>query len=172
MSVITNGPPPASDWSDHSTVSLVLTSRVRCQVGRSRCVCCVRLHSHCFSCVLSLECRSGAALSDHAVMSSGHIVSVCPALLFVTLTSRSRPAHSRRCASSDFNPAAVNPSSLHSDWSTGLADRSRGVYHSSTPGGSSESVNGEDAQGPGTVALTVLSQAAGQLPEEGFQLGL
>lgn len=39
VTVIANGPPPASDWSDHSTVSLVLTNRVRCQVGRSRCVC-------------------------------------------------------------------------------------------------------------------------------------
>lgn len=39
VTVITNGPPPASDWSDHSTVSLVLTNRVRCQVGCSRCVC-------------------------------------------------------------------------------------------------------------------------------------
>lgn len=125
------------------------------------------LHSHCFSCILSLECRSGAAISDHAVMSSGHMsvcAPPCPALLFVTLTSRSRPAHSRRCASSDFNPAAVTPSSLHSDWSTGLADRSRGVYHSSTPGGSSESVNGEDAQGPGTVASQRFHRLQVRLP--------
>lgn len=35
----------------------------------------------------------------------------------------------------------------HSDWSAGLADRNRGVYRSSTPGGSSESINGEDGQG-------------------------
>lgn len=36
----------------------------------------------------------------------------------------------------------------HSDWLAGLTDRSRGVYHS-TPGGSSESINGEDGQGNG-----------------------
>ncbi|XP_024661978.2 protein Daple isoform X1 [Maylandia zebra] len=41
--------------------------------------------------------------------------------------------------------------------SRGLADRSRGVYHSSTPGGSSESVNGEDAQGPGQTHKIHLS---------------
>lgn len=34
-----------------------------------------------------------------------------------------------------------------SDWCTGPTDRSRGVYHSSTPGGSSESINGEEGQG-------------------------
>lgn len=37
--------------------------------------------------------------------------------------------------------------SHHSDWSAGLTDRSRGVYRSSTPGGSSESINGEDGHG-------------------------
>ncbi|XP_026006957.1 protein Daple isoform X2 [Astatotilapia calliptera] len=41
--------------------------------------------------------------------------------------------------------------------SRGLADRSRGVYHSSTPEGSSESVNGEDAQGPGQTHKIHLS---------------
>ncbi|XP_039458968.1 protein Daple isoform X2 [Oreochromis aureus] len=41
--------------------------------------------------------------------------------------------------------------------SRGLADRGRGVYHSSTPGGSSESVNGEDAQGPGQTHKIHLS---------------
>lgn len=34
-------------------------------------------------------------------------------------------------------------------WSAGLNNRGHGVYRSSTPGGSSESVNGEDGHGQG-----------------------
>lgn len=37
----------------------------------------------------------------------------------------------------------------HCDWSAGLPDRGRGIYRSSTPGGSSESVNGEDGHRQG-----------------------
>lgn len=40
-------------------------------------------------------------------------------------------------------------SSPHSYWSAGLTDKGQGVYRSSTPGGSSESVNGEDGHGQG-----------------------
>ncbi|XP_063352876.1 protein Daple isoform X2 [Pelmatolapia mariae] len=47
--------------------------------------------------------------------------------------------------------------------SRGLADRGRGVYHSSTPGGSSESVNGEDAQGPGQTHKIHLSSTPSHL---------
>ncbi|XP_034713542.1 protein Daple [Etheostoma cragini] len=35
--------------------------------------------------------------------------------------------------------------------SRGLTDRGRGVHRTSTPGGSSDSVNGEDGQGPGQI---------------------
>ncbi|XP_060919274.1 protein Daple isoform X2 [Labrus mixtus] len=38
--------------------------------------------------------------------------------------------------------------------SRGLTDRSRGVYRSSTPGGSNESINGEDAHGQGRKAMS------------------
>lgn len=41
----------------------------------------------------------------------------------------------------------------HFDWSAGMTDRSRGVYHSSTPGGSSESINGEDGQGNSRINI-------------------
>ncbi|XP_034531087.1 protein Daple isoform X2 [Notolabrus celidotus] len=38
--------------------------------------------------------------------------------------------------------------------SRGLTDRSRGVFRSSTPGGSNESINGDDGHGPGRKALS------------------
>lgn len=48
-----------------------------------------------------------------------------------------------------------NGSLQYSDWSAGLTDRSRGVYRSSTPGGSSESINGEDRHGQGNYYINV-----------------
>ncbi|XP_076604894.1 protein Daple isoform X2 [Chaetodon auriga] len=48
--------------------------------------------------------------------------------------------------------------------SQGLTDRSRGVYRNSTPGGSSESINGEDGQGQTLKALSfTLSHQASSL---------
>ncbi|XP_070697948.1 protein Daple isoform X2 [Pempheris klunzingeri] len=44
----------------------------------------------------------------------------------------------------------------------GLTDRSRGVYRSSTPGGSSESINGEDGHGRGQTQKTLSSTPSHQ----------
>ncbi|XP_071327209.1 protein Daple [Trachinotus anak] len=46
--------------------------------------------------------------------------------------------------------------------SRGLTDRGRGVYHSSTPGGSSESVNGEDGHGQGQTHKALSSTPSHQ----------
>lgn len=48
-----------------------------------------------------------------------------------------------------------NGSLQHSDWSAGLTDRSRAIVRSSTPGGSSESINGEDGHGQGTLICQI-----------------
>lgn len=37
------------------------------------------------------------------------------------------------------------------DWSAGLTERSRGFYRINTPGGSNESINGEDGPAGTTV---------------------
>ena len=49
---------------------------------------------------------------------------------------------------------AQSSSSPHSYWSAGLTDRGQGIYRSSTPGGSSESVNGEDGHGQGNYYIS------------------
>ncbi|XP_068573839.1 protein Daple isoform X1 [Cebidichthys violaceus] len=50
----------------------------------------------------------------------------------------------------------------------GLADRGRGVYRSSTPGGSSESVNGEDGHGQGQTHKALSSTPSHQSPSLGL----
>ncbi|XP_031734971.1 protein Daple-like [Anarrhichthys ocellatus] len=50
----------------------------------------------------------------------------------------------------------------------GLADRGRGVYRSSTPGGSSESVNGEDGHGQGQTHRALSSTPSHQSPSLGL----
>ncbi|XP_030615057.1 protein Daple-like isoform X2 [Archocentrus centrarchus] len=53
-------------------------------------------------------------------------------------------------ANSNHNSPSLGPQSPPlTTISRGLTDRGRGVYHSSTPGGSNESINGDDAHGAG-----------------------
>lgn len=101
-----------------------------------------RVDSESSSCQISQLCIS---VSCFAFCDTNLTLTACPLV--------PGPVCSQHCAFCNNKP--MDLSSLHSEWFTGLTDRGRGVYHSSTPGGSSESINGEDAHGAGTVTLTV-----------------
>ncbi|XP_044022342.1 protein Daple isoform X2 [Siniperca chuatsi] len=73
-------------------------------------------------------------------------------------SSHAHSSHNNHTTSPSLGPQSLALTPI----SRGLTDRGRGVYHSSTPGGSSESVNGEDGHGQGQTRKALSSTASHQ----------